>query len=208
MNYTKEIEAHAERLRRWKEEHECLVDRYVIRSGFLQCSCGFGQAVDGIDAANRARTEHLRVTMPELDFLSSQVGHWLFVRSPKDKKGETWICHCSLCGFEAKRVDRFGTLRPLTGNLSRVRRAHDKEKHPDKLVEQRNDENAILAKTSHRSGALRFKVGERGGVSVYGLGRFPVTLYYEQWVRLLDTADGLRAFLEENKGRLKFKGVG
>jgi hypothetical protein len=54
-------------------------------------------------------------------------------------------------------------------------------------------------------GSLEFRVGEKGGVSVYGLGRFPVTLYYEQWVRLLDTADTLRAFLEENKNRLKLK---
>jgi hypothetical protein len=56
-----------------------------------------------------------------------------------------------------------------------------------------------------RSGDLIFKVGEKGGVSVYGLGRFPVTLYYEQWIRLLDTADSLRAFLEENKPHLKLK---
>jgi hypothetical protein len=47
--------------------------------------------------------------------------------------------------------------------------------------------------------------GEKGGVSVYGLGRFPVTLYYEQWVRLLDMAKDLRDFLEENKHRLKLK---
>jgi hypothetical protein len=58
---------------------------------------------------------------------------------------------------------------------------------------------------SRKRGALDFKVGEKGGVSVYGLGRFPVTLYYEQWIRLLDAADGLRAFLEENKPRLKLK---
>jgi len=58
-----------------------------------------------------------------------------------------------------------------------------------------------------RSGQLEFRVGEKGGVSVYGLGRFPVTLYYEQWVRLLDTTKELRAFLEENKsaGKLKLK---
>jgi hypothetical protein len=58
-----------------------------------------------------------------------------------------------------------------------------------------------------RTGELQFKVGEKGGVSVYGLGRFPVTLYYEQWVRLLDASTELRAFLEENKGngRLKLK---
>ena len=58
---------------------------------------------------------------------------------------------------------------------------------------------------SKRSGSLEFRVGEKGGVSVYGLGRFPVTLYYEQWIRLLDVADRLRAFLEENKSRLKLK---
>ena len=57
-----------------------------------------------------------------------------------------------------------------------------------------------------KRGSLEFKVGEKGGVSVYGLGRFPVTLYYEQWVRLLDAADGLRTFLEENKSKLKLKG--
>jgi hypothetical protein len=58
-----------------------------------------------------------------------------------------------------------------------------------------------------RTGQLEFRVGEKGGVSVYGLGRFPVTLYYEQWVRLLDSAAPLRAFLEENKsvGKLKMK---
>jgi hypothetical protein len=58
---------------------------------------------------------------------------------------------------------------------------------------------------SRRKGSLEFRVGEKGGVSVYGLGRFPVTLYYEQWKRLLDVADELRAFLEENKSRLKLK---
>ena len=54
-------------------------------------------------------------------------------------------------------------------------------------------------------GSPEFKVSEKGAVSMYGLGRFPVTLYYEQWIRLLDAADGLRSFLEENKSRLKLK---
>jgi hypothetical protein len=53
--------------------------------------------------------------------------------------------------------------------------------------------------------SLEFRVGEKGGVSVYGLGRFPVTLYYEQWVRLLEQADVLKAFLEDNKGKLKLR---
>lgn len=56
-----------------------------------------------------------------------------------------------------------------------------------------------------KRGQLEFRVGEKGGVSVYGLGRFPVTLYYEQWARLLDSAKDLREFLEENKPRLKLK---
>jgi len=58
---------------------------------------------------------------------------------------------------------------------------------------------------TRKRGSLEFRVGEKGGVSVYGLGRFPVTLYYEQWIRLLDAADGLRDFLEQNKSRLKMK---
>ncbi|MGH9574044.1 MAG: hypothetical protein ACRD40_11015 [Candidatus Acidiferrales bacterium] len=58
---------------------------------------------------------------------------------------------------------------------------------------------------SRPKGTLEFRVGEKGGVSVYGLGRFPVTLYYEQWIRLLDAAGDLRKFMEENKSRLKLK---
>ena len=60
--------------------------------------------------------------------------------------------------------------------------------------------------TSKKTGRLEFKVSEKGGVSVYGLGRFPVTLYYEQWQRLLGIADDLRTFLEDNKSKLKLKG--
>ena len=60
--------------------------------------------------------------------------------------------------------------------------------------------------SSRKKGAMEFRVGEKGGVSVYGLGRFPVTLYYEQWTRLLESADKLREFLEENKSKLKLKG--
>ncbi len=59
--------------------------------------------------------------------------------------------------------------------------------------------------TRRRQGALEFRVSEKGAVSVYGLGRFPVTLYYEQWSRLLDVADRLKEFLAENKSKLKLK---
>jgi hypothetical protein len=59
--------------------------------------------------------------------------------------------------------------------------------------------------TSKKSGRMEFKVSEKGGVSVYGLGRFPVTLYYEQWQRLLGAASELGTFLEANKDKLKLK---
>ena len=63
-----------------------------------------------------------------------------------------------------------------------------------------------LAKGRKR-GNVEFRVSEKGAVSVYGLGRFPVTLYYEQWIRLLAASDELKAFLEEQKadGKLKLK---
>jgi len=64
---------------------------------------------------------------------------------------------------------------------------------------------AELERKSGRTGSLEFRVSEKGGASVYGLGRFPVTLYYEQWVRLLDAAQDLRTFLEKNKDKLKLK---
>jgi hypothetical protein len=52
---------------------------------------------------------------------------------------------------------------------------------------------------------ISMKVSEKGGVSVYGLGRFPVTLYQEQWVKLLDMADDIRAFIRSNESSLKTK---
>jgi len=52
---------------------------------------------------------------------------------------------------------------------------------------------------------LYCKVSEKGAISVYGLQRMPVTLYVEQWTRLLDFADNLREFMKENESRLKRK---
>ena len=57
-----------------------------------------------------------------------------------------------------------------------------------------------------QSKGISLKVSEKGGVSVYGLGRFPVTLYKEQWTKLLDMADEIRAFIRDNDERLKAKG--
>jgi hypothetical protein len=65
-------------------------------------------------------------------------------------------------------------------------------------------ENERLKNQGPRGVSL--KVSEKGGVSVYGLGRFPVTLYKEQWTKLLAMADEIRTFIKENESRLKTKG--
>jgi hypothetical protein len=70
-------------------------------------------------------------------------------------------------------------------------------------LERLKAENERLKNRSTRGVTL--KVSEKGGVSVYGLGRFPVTLYKEQWVRVLDMADDIRAFMKENDAKLKAK---
>lgn len=74
-----------------------------------------------------------------------------------------------------------------------------------KELERLRAENEALRKGG-RSQHLR--VSEKGGVSVYGLGRFPVTLYKEQWLRLLAMGDEIRAFIAENEHMLKSKGQG
>jgi hypothetical protein len=71
-------------------------------------------------------------------------------------------------------------------------------------LERLRAENDKLKQRATRATSL--KVSEKGGVSVYGLGRFPVTLYKEQWAKLLDLADDIRAFIKENDGKLKTKG--
>jgi len=70
-------------------------------------------------------------------------------------------------------------------------------------LERLRKENAALKKGA--SSGLRLKVSEKGAVSVYGLGRFPVTLYKEQWLKLLDMSDDVRAFIAANEAQLKAK---
>jgi hypothetical protein len=70
-------------------------------------------------------------------------------------------------------------------------------------LERLRAENERLKKRSSRG--VTMKVSEKGGLSVYGLGRFPVTLYKEQWVRLLDMAEDIKTFIRENEGVLKSK---
>ena len=70
-------------------------------------------------------------------------------------------------------------------------------------LERLRAENAALKDKSQRS--VHFKVSEKGGVSVYGLGRFPVTLYQEQWIRLLDLEKDIREFIQQHEAELKVK---
>ena len=70
-------------------------------------------------------------------------------------------------------------------------------------LDRLRSENDALKKTSAKG--LTLKVSEKGGVSVYGLGRFPVTLYKEQWAKLLDMAEEIRAFIKANESKLKAK---
>jgi hypothetical protein len=70
-------------------------------------------------------------------------------------------------------------------------------------LERLRAENERLKKGSSKGMSL--KVSEKGGVSVYGLGRFPVTLYKEQWKKLLDMSDEIRNFIEANESQLKSK---
>lgn len=70
-------------------------------------------------------------------------------------------------------------------------------------LERLRDENAALKKGAALG--VRMKVSEKGAVSIYGMGRFPVTLYKEQWLKLLDMSDEIRAFIAANEAQLKTK---
>ncbi len=72
-----------------------------------------------------------------------------------------------------------------------------------KELERLKAENAALK--GGQAKGLSLRVSEKGGVSVYGLGRFPVTLYKEQWEKLLAMADDIKAFIKANEAQLKTK---
>ena len=74
-----------------------------------------------------------------------------------------------------------------------------------RLARLEAENKALKDQVERKPGQLRLKVGEKGGLSLYGLGRFPVTLYKEQWMRLLDHADEIRTFLRDNDQLLKAK---
>jgi hypothetical protein len=70
-------------------------------------------------------------------------------------------------------------------------------------LERLRNESAALKKSA--STGIRMKVSERGAVSIYGMGRFPMTLYKEQWLKLLNMSDEIRAFIAANEAQLKTK---
>ena len=80
----------------------------------------------------------------------------------------------------------------------------DKEQK-DELERLRNENEALKKEASSN---VRMKVSEKGAVSVYGMGRFPMTLYKEQWLKLLDMSDQIRAFIAANETQLKAKDKG
>ncbi|MCB9026484.1 MAG: hypothetical protein H6625_09225 [Bdellovibrionaceae bacterium] len=72
-------------------------------------------------------------------------------------------------------------------------------------LERLKAENEALKKSKPAKGTLSMKVSEKGALSVYGMGRFPVTLYKEQWLKLLGISDEIQQFIKDNDGRLKTK---
>jgi hypothetical protein len=87
--------------------------------------------------------------------------------------------------------------RPVAGTLQAM--ASEDELRAE--LERLKAENEALK--TRRAGAVSMKVSEKGGLSVYGLGRFPVTLYQEQWIKLLDLSDDIRAFIKDHQAELK-----
>ena len=83
------------------------------------------------------------------------------------------------------------------------------EETPEQKLARLEAENRALREQieQRKPGQLRLKVSEKGALSVYGLGRFPVTLYKEQWMRLLDYAEEMRSFIKDNDQLLKGKQV-
>ncbi len=88
----------------------------------------------------------------------------------------------------------------IAAELERLRAENEQLKQIVKL----RGENEGLRKEAAQGTSL--KVSDKGAVSVYGLGRFPVTLYKEQWVRLLGLADEIREFIRINDEKLKSRG--
>lgn len=72
-------------------------------------------------------------------------------------------------------------------------------------LERLKAENEALKQTRKATAGMSMRVSEKGAVSIYGLGRFPVTLYKEQWEKLLSASEQIKAFIAENEAQLKKK---
>jgi hypothetical protein len=96
----------------------------------------------------------------------------------------------------------FSRARLWDASIDKPGNAMSDEELKSELERLRN-ENAALKKGS--STGIRMKVSEKGAVSIYGMGRFPVTLYKEQWLKLLDMSADIRAFIAANEAQLKAK---
>jgi ABC-type Fe3+-hydroxamate transport system substrate-binding protein len=103
------------------------------------------------------------------------------------------LIHVSKSAGKQNHGERFGGTMAEETAEEKLARLEAENKALKDQIEQR------------RPGQLRLKISEKGGLSVYGLGRFPVTLYKEQWKRLLDHADEIKTFLQQNEQQLKTK---
>ena len=100
-------------------------------------------------------------------------------------------------------IRAFGSISLNSGSTRNASRGKMSDEDLKAEVERLRRENEALKQRTVRGVSL--KVSEKGGVSVYGLGRFPITLYQEQWTKLLDMADQIRAFIAEHVSELKKK---
>ena len=107
--------------------------------------------------------------------------------------GRSW----RLCTSGQSRLTFSGLLVPEPTSVIHV----DEDLKAE--LERLRSENAALKKGA--PSGIRMKVSEKGAVSIYGMGRFPITLYKEQWLRLLDISDEIRAFIATNEAQLKAK---
>ena len=89
------------------------------------------------------------------------------------------------------------------GRVVQIVRSKHVRRRPKNELERLRKENEALKKGA--SSNVRMKVSEKGAVSIYGMGRFPVTLYKEQWLKLLDMSAEIRAFIAANETQLKKK---
>jgi hypothetical protein len=81
----------------------------------------------------------------------------------------------------------------------------DDEQMKEEMERLKRENEALKAQNRAKPGQLTMKVSEKGAVSIYGLGRFPVTLYQEQWRKLLERADEILTFIQANESQLKKK---